>query len=96
MPVNAESFFAGEIELTIEERPLNPEKRSVFSAGKTEAVDLYHFGMKKVTTLVKSVAPITNMTNGLFLFAITERNSINTSATGFTVTLGSEDPASGS
>jgi len=46
-PVNALSPFAGEKFFMREETPVIALKKSVFSAGSTEVVDLYHLGASK-------------------------------------------------
>ena len=59
-PPSALSARAGASAFATEAIPSRPPRRSAFSAGNTDAPDLYHLGRKSVMMVTRAVTPRTN------------------------------------
>jgi hypothetical protein len=73
---NEANDFAVENDLAIDEIPSKPPNKSAFSAGNTEAVDLYHFGKRRAIIVVQTVQIKIKREINFLYFVIIEKKSI--------------------
>jgi len=76
LPLKAAKPFDGEKFLTKDEIPLKALKKSVFSAGKTDVVALYHFGSNKAKIVTEAVIIKMDQNKNHRYFTTTIKNSI--------------------